>query len=121
MTKFTEPSFARGMDEQLPNPNSETLWHITVLSNFMRGYDKYARAYSKSGVPESVFPDRFFLLRQDELDIGIHKAAGLLAKLALPGNRLLALRTQVSSGALKPNTRTGLGRFVESSDRKSVV
>lgn len=95
--------------------NAETLWHVTVLSNFVRGYDKYARAYCKTGVPESTFPDRFFLLREDELDIGIRKAAALLAKLALPGNRLVALRTQVPSCALQPNSRTGLGRFVESS------
>jgi pyruvate-formate lyase-activating enzyme len=97
------------------NLTDETLWHVTVLSNFVRGYDKYARAYSKAGVPESTFPHRFFLLREDELDIGIGKAASLLAKLALPGNRLVALRTRVPCGALKPNERTGLGRFVESS------
>ena len=97
------------------NPNVETLWHVTGLSNFVRGYDKYARAYSKVGVPESTFADRFFLLRQDELDIGIRKSAALLTKLALPGNRLIALRTRAPSSILKPNTRTGLGRFVESS------
>lgn len=99
---------------QPTNPNAEILWHVTVLSNFVRGYDKYARAYSKAGVPESKFSDRFFLLRQGELDIGIRKATALLAKLALPGNRLLALRTQVLSNALKQSTHTGLGRFVES-------
>ncbi|MFN0060143.1 MAG: radical SAM protein [Planctomycetota bacterium] len=92
----------------------ETLWHVTALSNFVRGYDKYARTYSKAGVPESTFPDRFFLLRADELDIGIRKAAALLEKLALPGNRLVALRTRVLSSALRLNTRTGLGRYVES-------
>jgi len=94
----------------------ETLWHVTVLSNFARGYDKYARRYSKAGIPESTFPRRFFLLREEELEIGIRKASALLAKLALPGNRLLALRTSVSPEMLRINTRTGLGRFVESSD-----
>jgi hypothetical protein len=93
---------------------TESLWHVTVLSNFVRGYDKYARVYSKAGIVESTFPNRFFLLREDELEIGIRKASGLLAKLALPGNRLLALRTHVPTDALRPNTRTGLGRFVES-------
>jgi hypothetical protein len=96
------------------SPTTETLWHVTVLSNFVRGYDKYARVYSKIGIPESTFPDRFFLLREDELDIGIRKARALLAKLALPGNRLFALRTCVPTNALKSNTSTGLGRFVES-------
>jgi pyruvate-formate lyase-activating enzyme len=92
----------------------ETLWHVTVLSNFARGYDKYARIYSKTAIPESTFPDRFFLLKDDELEIGIRKAHALLEKLALPGNRLLALRTRVAADALRPNTRTGLGRFIES-------
>jgi pyruvate-formate lyase-activating enzyme len=97
------------------NPSEpEALWHITVLSNFARGYDKYARVYSKAGIPESTFPDRFFLLREDEMGIGIRKAGGLLEKLGLPGNRLLALKTSVAAEALKPNVRTGLGRFVES-------
>jgi molybdenum cofactor biosynthesis enzyme MoaA len=93
--------------------STETLWHVTVLSNFARGYDKYARFYSKAGIPESTFPDRFFLLRESELGIGIEKASGLLAKLGLPGNRLIALRTEVASSTLRLNRRTGLGRFVE--------
>ena len=93
---------------------TETLWHVTVLSNFSRGYEKYARMYSKAGIAESTFADRFFLLRESELDIGIRKARGLLTKLSLADNRLLALRTEVPADALRPNRRTGLGRFVES-------
>ncbi len=97
------------------NPSEvETLWHVAVLSNFARGYDKYRRVYSKAGIPESAFPDRFFLLRESELEIGIRKAGGLLAKLDLPGNRLLALKTNAPANALKPNPRTGLGRYIES-------
>src|SRR4029450_8229580 len=94
--------------------HTETLWHVTVLSNFARGYDKYARVYSKAGIAESTFPDRFFLLPEDELEIGIRKAAALLSKLGLSGNRLLALRTHVPTDLLRANTRTGLGRFIES-------
>ena len=93
-------------------PTTETLWHVTVLSNFVRGYDKYARTYGKAGIPESTFPDRFFLLRENELAIGVRKAQPLLEKLALAGNRLIALRTQVEAGQLHPNNRTGLGRYV---------
>lgn len=59
------------------NPEApEQLWHVTVLSNFIKGYDKYACTYSKSGIPESRFPDRFFLLRPGELDVGVAKAGG---------------------------------------------
>lgn len=96
----------------------ETLWHVTVLSNLMRGYDKYARVYSKSRIAESAYPDRFFLLREDELEPGITKASSLITKLGLPRNRLLALRTTVRTTELRENTRTGIGRYVE---RGSIV
>src|SRR5712671_7133927 len=88
----------------------ETVFYMTVLSNFVRGYDKYRRVYAKAGVPESRFPDRFFVLRADELNIGVRKAEPLLARLALQGNRLIALRALVPSDALLPNERNGLGR-----------
>lgn len=90
----------------------EPLFHITVLSNFARAFDKYSLSYSKARIPESSFPDRFFLLRQEELGIGIRKARGLLERLGLEGDRLIALETQVPSEQLLPNERTGLGRFV---------
>lgn len=86
------------------------VFHITVLSNFARGYDKYRRVYSKAGVPESTFPDRFFVLRESELAIGVRKASALLEKLALPGNRLIALRAVLPDDGLLPNERNGLGR-----------
>lgn len=89
-------------------------WHVTVLSNFIKGYDKYARTYSKAGIPESRFPDRFFLLRPQELGIGIIKASRLLAKLNLPGDRLVALATHVPEDSLKADHVTGLGRYIES-------
>lgn len=90
----------------------ETLFHITVLSNFARAFDKYALSYSKARIPESTFPDRFFLLRHEELGIGIRKARGLLERLGLEGDRLIALETHVPSEQLQPNERTGLGRFI---------
>jgi hypothetical protein len=69
---------------------NETVYHITVLSNFARGYDKYRRVYAKTGIPESTYPDRFFVLQADELGIGVRKATELLTKLGIPGNRLIA-------------------------------
>ncbi len=89
---------------------NETVYHVTVLSNFARGYDKYRRVYAKSGIPESTFPDRFFVLRADELGIGVRKAAPLLDRLGIVGNRLIALRASLPSGALLSNERNGLGR-----------
>jgi hypothetical protein len=91
---------------------AESLFHVTVLSNFARAFDKYSRRYSKTSIPESSFPDRFFLLRREELDIGIRKARGLLERLSLAGDRLIVLETQVPASRLLPNERTGLGRFI---------
>jgi hypothetical protein len=98
----------------------ETLYHVAVLSNFARGFDKYALSYSKAGIPESTYPDRFFLLRREELAIGIDKASSLLARLGLQGDRLIALQTEVDTEDLQPNTHNGKGRFIHA-DRIAVT
>src|SRR5262245_37093116 len=89
--------------------DTDVRWHITVLSNFVRGYDKYSNIYSKESIRESTYPDRFYLLREDEIEAGVRKARGLLDRLAIPGNRLLALRTRVAPADLRENARTGIG------------
>ncbi|MER7050116.1 radical SAM protein [Streptomyces jumonjinensis] len=88
---------------------SDQRFHVIVLSNFARGFDKYAFAYGKAGIPESTFPDRFHLLTRAELGIGIGKAGRLLDRLAIPGDRLLVLETMVDPDKLVPNVSTGLG------------
>jgi molybdenum cofactor biosynthesis enzyme MoaA len=87
-------------------------YHVTILSNLIRGYDKYARCYSKTGIPESTFPDQFFVLDRNELEIGIHKASRLLSKTRLPGDRLVVLGTRVAPHDLQENRRTGKGRVL---------
>jgi molybdenum cofactor biosynthesis enzyme MoaA len=94
---------------------TEALYHVTVLSNFARAYDKYARVYDKAGIVESTFPDRFFLLARHELGIGIAKASALLRKTGLAGDRLIVVQTHADARDLHPNVRTGRGRFVERS------
>lgn len=93
-----------------------SLFHVTALSNFARAYDKYARTYDKSRIPESTYPDRFFLLARDELAIGLTKARHLPGKTGLPGDRLIALETRAADDELHPNLRTGLGRYVARGD-----
>lgn len=92
----------------------EKLYHVTVLSNFARGFDKYSHRYSKAHIPESTYPDRFYLLRRDEIDIGVQKASRLLAKMKLAGNRLIVLETEVDGSQLHANTTTGRGLFIDS-------
>ena len=80
-----------------------------MLSNFARGYDKYTRRYDKARIPESTFPDRFFLLPPDHFGHGCRKAAHLLK----PGDALVALHTRVRAHELRANRRTGVGEYVE--------
>jgi molybdenum cofactor biosynthesis enzyme MoaA len=91
----------------------DSLYHVTVLSNFVRGYDKYARVYDKSKILESTYPGKFFLLSPEEIDIGIRKASTLLRKTGLAGDHLIALETQVDGDQLQPNLLNGRGRYVE--------
>lgn len=91
----------------------ERLFHVTLMSNFARAYDKYARSYSKKNIPESRYPDRFFLLRPEELAIGIAKTTSLLERTRVVGDRHLVLETHMDSEELRPNTDTNLGRYIE--------
>jgi molybdenum cofactor biosynthesis enzyme MoaA len=94
---------------------AERLFYVTSLSNLIRGYDKYSRRYDKSRIPESSFPDRFFLVCLKELRIGIGKASHLPQKTGLHDDRLIAIETQAHTDELRPNLGTGLGRYIERS------
>ncbi len=86
-----------------------------MLSNFARAFDKYSRRYSKLLIPESTYPNEFYLLSESDLSIGVDKAQGLLEKLEIPGNEILILRTRVSHQDLHANLRTGLGEWIAQS------
>jgi molybdenum cofactor biosynthesis enzyme MoaA len=89
-------------------------YYVTALSNLVRGYDKFARVYDKTGIPESSYPDRFFLLPREQLAIGIAKAQHLPGKTGLDGDCLIAIQTRAPISDLKPNLRNGLGQVLES-------
>jgi pyruvate-formate lyase-activating enzyme len=107
------PLLRKGPGTREAVDEGRAFYHVTVLSNFARAYDKYSGTYSKARIPESTFPDRFFLLHGDEIGIGIDKASRLLGRLRLEGDRLIVLETRVGSEELHANTTTGLGRYVE--------
>ncbi|WAS96882.1 radical SAM protein [Nannocystis punicea] len=93
-----------------------TVYHVVTLSNFARGFDKYQRRYRKSSIPESTYPDVVHVLAVDELAIGVRKARGLLARLAIPGDALVALEARLPASELRVNERNGLGRVWPSGD-----
>ncbi len=90
--------------------NIVSRYHVTVMMNFARGYDKYSRTYNKAHIPESSFPDRFYLLKEADLSIGIAKAGRLRDRLG--GGELIILQTSVPNHTLQPNERNGLGEYV---------
>jgi hypothetical protein len=80
------------------------------LSNWLRGFDRYAMRYSKVGIPESTFKDAFYLLREQEpWTPGLSKARRLIARLGVEGNRVVALRVSLPAGAATRNDVTGTG------------
>lgn len=94
------------MNKTGPRP----LYHVTLLSNFSRAFDKYRRVYSKAAIPESTYPGEFYLLPREALQVGVDKASGLLARVGLPGDALLALETCPPTDALRPHPRGGIGQ-----------
>jgi len=94
----------------------QSLYHVTVLSNFARGFDKYTRRYRKTCIPESTYPNESYLLAEPDLGVGIAKASKLRDKLRIPGDELLALQAAVSHASVLPNLRNGLGVIWPSPD-----
>lgn len=92
----------------------KTGYHVTILSNLAKGYDKYSRRYSKLAISESTYPDQFYLLELDDLSIGIDKAQQLLERVNLQGDRLIVFETRVHTEGIRPNLRNGLGFYIES-------
>jgi hypothetical protein len=92
------------------------LYHVTLLSNFARAYDKYRREYRKGAITESRYPSEFYLLPQAQLAVGVDKAARLLQRSGLAGDELLVLETRLPPERLRPNLRNGLGLVWPSPD-----
>lgn len=83
--------------------------YVTILSNWVIGYNRYQRIYSKSAITQSTYPNEFYVLKEDELEIGISKAEKLLAKTAISGDKILRIETNLKESDVAKNTRNGLG------------
>jgi molybdenum cofactor biosynthesis enzyme MoaA len=88
------------------------LYHITTLDNFARGYDKYTHSYGKENIAQSHFPGQFFLLKEDELSIGVRKTQDRLNRMPNKGNAMIALGTDVPLKETRNDHATGLGQYV---------
>jgi hypothetical protein len=104
------------MERQIMYANGESLYHVTALSNFARGFDKYTRQYRKSLIPESRYPLESYLLPETDLAFGIAKASRLRDKLAIHGDGLVVLQAGVPRSNVRPNQRNGVGLVWPSPD-----
>lgn len=81
--------------------------YITVLSNWLVGYDKYQKIYSKQQLKQSTYPNQFYLLKDKELDIGLSKASKLLDKIKIKNNKIIRIETSTDNA--KKNLRNNRG------------
>lgn len=95
--------------------NKQSYSYITVLSNWLLGYDRYQRLYSKASIPQSTYPNEFYLLKADDLEPGLKKAKRLLDKVNIQGNRIIRVETELDSErtSIIKNTRNGLGWYIK--------
>jgi len=90
-------------------PQNILMYHVTLLSNFARAFDKYQRLYRKSAIPESTYPNEFYVLPAREIGAGVAKASRLRNKLRIPGDTLLVMESALPPEQVKPNLRNGVG------------
>lgn len=94
------------------------LSYITVLSNWLLGYQKYSKTYSKENLEKSTYPNEFYLLKQDEFEIGLNKARKLIKKIdsennaISSNNKIIRIETNFVDSLVKKNDRNGLGWVV---------
>ncbi len=82
------------------------------LSNWTRGFDRYAMRYSKELIPESRHPDCFYMMKEgDDLASVLAKTRALIDRIGVQGDRPVVLRCTlpIGRGAAEPNTHTGTG------------
>jgi organic radical activating enzyme len=101
------PSISSSSSSSLPSsslsPNvvdvstlsDDNVYHVIPMSNFIRAYDKYTRRYSKAGISESRYVDKFFVLQRHEIDIGRNKTLSLINKLSITNNEVLLISTRM--------------------------
>ena len=88
-------------------------YYITIASNFIIGFDKYKKIYSKRNLTHSTFANQFFLLKKEEFGIGIAKAKKLLEKVAIKEDFLIVLGTKLNHQKTFKDHSTGLGQYIK--------
>ncbi len=93
--------------------------YITVLSNWLLGYESDSQIYSKTNITRSTHKNEFYLLKENELDIGLKKASNLIAKISLENilitgnNKIIRIETDIDEAIVKKNNRNGFGFVID--------
>lgn len=92
----------------------KTMYHVTLLSNFSKAYDKYTNQYNKTKLPESTFLDKFHVLTAPDIWMGIEKTSRLLKKLGIINDKLILIETKIPDDQeLFRTENTGKGYFIK--------
>ena len=98
-------------------------YYVTIASNFIKGFDKYKKVYSKENLKASTFANQFFVLKKDELHIGIKKASKLLHKVNIKNDFLIILESDIGDLETFSDHETGLAQYIKKNylDLKAVI
>lgn len=88
-------------------------YYVTIASNFIKGFDKYKKVYSKENLKASTFANQFFVLKKDELHIGIKKASKLLHKVNIKNDFLIILESDIGDLETFSDHETGLAQYIK--------
>lgn len=86
-------------------------YYVTILSNFSRGYNKYTNTYDKKNIP-AKFPDKFFLLKEADLSIGIQKNRELLERNGDDRDKVIVIETDMDEPLFNDH-ETGVGHYIK--------
>ena len=101
------------IDNNINGEKTTKYYHVTIASNFVKGFDKYKKVYSKENLKASTFSEQFFILKKDELDIGITKASKLLQKVGIKEDFLIVLETDIGDLLTHNDHETGLAQYIK--------
>lgn len=82
------------------------------LSNWIAGFERYSMSYSKRGLPNLSYPDRFYMLKVGEdVSVGLAKARDLARRLGERSEDIawVEARLPMGPGGMEPNAFTGTG------------
>ena len=91
----------------------KSFFYLTTLSNWMIGYDRYSRGYSKTNIKKSTYPNEFYVLKEDEIYIGLEKAKRLLAKTSIHNDAIIRIETFLNPETVAKNVKSGKGWVIQ--------